>query len=537
MKLDYTLKGFFTLHAAHGEIDPWEVVGTHGLDYSVTASSSRGEHVLFTSEAYVAIPFFEYATPAAVAQLGDIHSRVAQSWADGTEAFPVPTDLELWAFQRGSVRYVLDCFNRGHGALVGDEPGLGKTEVALVTANAIGATRTLIVCPASIRQQWAARARLWSTIPRPICSVITSSRLGFPPSTTHNFTIISYDLIRNKAIRARLLAEEYDLLILDEAHYAKSGDSGRSLAIFGPEGIATRAKHTLALSGTPDPNRPAELFTLTKALCWDAIDWMTQHAFEQRFNQKQLDLTADGRPYVRQVVGRLPELRSRLRGNFMVRHLKRDVMTQLKLPVYDLVRVEETASVKAALKAEGMLGIDPETLKGADSVQFDGAISTVRKEMGIAMAPQVADYAAMCLDGGEEKLVLFGWHIEVLDIYEAKLAKYGVVRVDGRTSSAQKTARIQQFINDPNTRGIIGNALSLGTGTDGLQHAASHCLIGEPDWVPGNNQQMADRLDRGGQKGTVQVDIFVAPGSLTEKVLSVALRKLANITASLDGGK
>lgn len=220
----------------------------------------------------------------------------------------------------------------------------------------------------------------------------------------------------------------------------------------------------------------------------------------------------------------------------MVRHLKRDVMHDLKLPVYDLVRVDETKAVKAALEVEGMLGIDPETLKHADHVEFDGAVSTARKMMGVAMAPQVADYAAMCLDGGDEKIVLFGWHIEALDIYEKALAKFGVVRVDGKTSSAGKTRAVDSFIKDPAVRVIVGNVLTLGTGTDGLQHVADHCLIGEADWVPGNNQQMADRLDRGGQKNKVRVDIFVAPNSLAEKILLIALRKLTTITSTLDGG-
>jgi SWI/SNF-related matrix-associated actin-dependent regulator 1 of chromatin subfamily A len=534
MKLDFTSKGFFTLHAAHNEVDPWDIVGTHGLTYSRPSSLLSKEHVLFTKEPYAAVAFFDHAIPAARAQLAGIQQRIEASWANSGEVFPTPNGLELWPFQAGSVAYTLDCFNRGHGALVGDEPGLGKTEIAITTANAIGATRVLVICPASIRQQWADRIRLWSTIPRPLVGIVTTSRRGIPPSSTHHFTIVSYDLCRNKPILAALLTQRYDLLILDEGHYCKSGGSGRSQAIFGDKGIASRARHVIALTGTPLPNRPTELFTLTKALCWDAIDWQTEHAFQQCYNQRKTDVTPDGRPYVQDVQLRSPELRARLRSNFMVRHLKRDVMTQLKLPVYDLVRVEETSSVKAALRAEGLLGIDPETLKTGDNVQFDGAVSTVRKEMGIAMAPQVADYAAMLFDGGEDKLVLFGWHIEVLDIYEQKLAKFGVVRVDGKSTNNQKDRAVKQFIADPDTRLIIGNTLTLGTGVDGLQHVASHVLIGEPDWVPGNTQQCIDRLDRGGQQRTVQADIFVAPESIAEKVLLTALRKLATITSTLD---
>jgi SNF2 family DNA or RNA helicase len=59
-------------------------------------------------------------------------------------------------------------------------------------------------------------------------------------------------------------------------------------------------------------------------------------------------------------------------------------------------------------------------------------------------------------------------------------------------------------------------------------------LILEPDPVPGTNQQCFDRLDRGGQNRTVQGELFVAPGSILEKILGIALRKLQTTDKALD---
>jgi SNF2 family DNA or RNA helicase len=212
----------------------------------------------------------------------------------------------------------------------------------------------------------------------------------------------------------------------------------------------------------------------------------------------------------------------------MTRHLKREVMTQLKYPIYDLVRVDETTAIKAALQAESLLGIDPDILTGADATIL-GHVAEARRLMGEAMAPQVAGYARAVLDGGVEKLVIFYWHVSVGNILEHALGNYGLVRVDGRTSASAKEAAVSRFRHDPGCRVIIGNTLALGVGTDGLQHAAAYAIIGEPDWVPANNQQPIDRLDRGGQTRTVQADIMVAPGSIAVKVLASALRKL-NVT-------
>lgn len=217
----------------------------------------------------------------------------------------------------------------------------------------------------------------------------------------------------------------------------------------------------------------------------------------------------------------------------MTRHLKRDVMPQLKLPVYDLIQLEETGAVKQALAAESLLDINPDNLEGADATAL-GHIATVRLMMGLALAPQVADYVDMLIDGGEEKIVLFAWHKEVLNILETRLQKHGVLRIDGSTPTAKRAHFVELFQVDQRYQIMLGNILAMGVGVDGLQHASNHALIAEPDWVPGNNIQAFDRLDRGGQQRTVQGDIFVAPNSFAEKILASALRKMQTIHKTLD---
>ena len=208
-------------------------------------------------------------------------------------------------------------------------------------------------------------------------------------------------------------------------------------------------------------------------------------------------------------------------------------MTQLKMPEYDLIEIDETEAVKQAIKAESLLHIDPDMIE-SDVDLFGGQIATVRRMMGVAMAPQVADYVDMLFEHGEEKLVVFAWHIEVLDILEKMLHEHGLIRIDGSTGATAKDRLIQRFVHDPHIKLAIGNILSLGTGTDGLQLVCNHGLIAEADWVPGNNIQAFDRLDRGGQSREVQGDIFVAPNSIAAKILTSALRKNQTIHRALD---
>ncbi|MGH7743728.1 MAG: SNF2-related protein [Candidatus Dormibacteria bacterium] len=540
MQLDYWPETeAFTLNVTRGEADVSALMKEHGLDFSIPLSNSK-EAVLFTREPYAAATFADVATARAQRELAPITCAMASSWSEATSLhLDMPPDQELAGFQGANVEYAL---GRKH-TLLGDQPGLGKTPSAIVFSNEIRAKRNLVICPANIRLQWAKRIREWTTLqwPYTIYPILRGTH-GVHP--TANWTLISYELARSEGIGKALARQHYDLLVLDECHYLKTYDSQRTRAIFGGGDdprlfppLAQQAERILALSGTPLPNRPREAYTIARALCFDSIDWLSEERFRERFNpsytgEKVDPETGKTKFFVDERSGRLGELQNRMRANFMVRHLKRDVLKQLKLPYYDIVDMEETGPVKQALKAESLLGLDPENLDEADF--FGGNIAAARKMMGVALAPQVADYCAMLLDGGEEKIVVFAWHIEVLNILQHELEKYGVLRIDGSTSAKRKFDTVEVFVRDRKKRVMIGNLLSLGTGTDGLQAVCQHAVFAEPDWVAGNNEQAVDRLDRMGQSGTVLADFCVAPGSIAATVLARALEKRKVTHLALD---
>lgn len=532
------------------------LIREHGFDFSLPAST-KDTACLFTKESYAAASFAKYATPGATAQIKDILHEVEASYATGSDAhIRCPMDRELWLFQKAGVEYAM----RRNNTLIGDQPGLGKTEQAICIANEMRAKRVLVICPAAVRRNvWLKRIPMWTTMPWPYhIYVIEHGHHGVSPVA--QWTIVSYDLARTEAIGRAISRGKYDLVIMDEIHYCKSIDAGRTQALFGDHtGMFRKAikdenkKITgytdlftpitkscgmmLGLSGTIMPNRPREAYVVAHNFCPDSIDWMSERAFGERYNPTAMvtGFRKDGTEYAynREEVGRAGELQNRMRANFMVRRLKRDVMIQLKMPVYDVISVEETRAVKLALEAESLLGIDVDTLESGD-IKTLGIWAIVRQQLGIAIAPQVADYASMLIDGGEEKLLIGAWHHRVLDILEERLRRLGVVRIDGRTSPKRRDELLETFRTDPRCKVLLGNTMSIGTGVDGLQEVCCHALLAEPDPVPGNNQQFVDRVDRGGQTRTVQADLFVAPRSLLEKILTSALRKAHNTHKAMD---
>lgn len=512
-----------------------------GLTLSTKVRGPGGEKVWFPANyekkpvfnPYAVMPFYGEADDAARDKLTSLISDYEASWAkDCDEDYPVPPGLKYMPFQRAGIKYVL---SKQH-CLIGDEPGLGKTIQAIGVANAMEATRVLVVCPANIRPGWQREVRRWSTIPRTSTYPIMKSADGVSP--VHNYVITSYDLVRREGIHEALNDYEWDLIILDEGHYLKSREAQRTRAIFGGGragvGMSPLVKKTgkvLVLTGTPLPNRPRECYTLARALNWESIEWASQESFMYRYNPSGYTSTG----HLLEKKGRLSELRARLRCNFMVRRLKEDVLEDLPDKRYELTYVEPNGAIREVLAREKLIDFDPGSLINPD-FSIDGAIATVRREMGDAMVPRVVEHMRYLLDIVEvPKVVMFAHHRSVMAALAEMLGSYGVRVVQGGMGAYAKQNSIDDFIENPKLRVFLGQ-LDTMIGVDGLQHASSHVVFAEPAWNPGLNEQCVDRTHRIGQHGNVLAQFLLAEGSFNEKVLKGVLLKSQDIHETLDGG-
>jgi SNF2 family DNA or RNA helicase len=505
-----------------------------GLTFS-TSGSSREQAVLFSTNPY------SVADIPGCAELAPYKAEIDLSRAlDGKGTRRLPPGKELWPYQKATLDYLLA---RG-GGIDADQPGLGKTPTAIAYCNEVEAVRILVVVPASVRIQWGERIREWSTIPNLRCSVMLKVKDGIHP--TAHYQIISYEAARNPAIIKAISKTPWDVLICDEAHKMKNMDALTTRAVLGNtrgeyqhgehkmKAIAHHCKHQLALTGTLLLNRPSECYVLLRHFDHEAIDFLTEDGFKERYNRQADMKTIEGKRFKLESTSLELELQNRLRVNVMARHEKIDVLPWMKPPRFSIVKCEENSAVKSALDAEGMLGLSIEDIQTTKTFDIIGHIAEARRLMGIALAPQIIEYATDFLEGSEEKLVIFGWHIDVLSMFEEGLSQFGTVRVDGGKSPNARQKAVDDFIGLAHKRVFIGNIQSAGTGLDGLQKVCSRCYLAEPDWVPAQNEQAVARLDRIGQKDLVNAEIFVAPGSLSEKILVRALEKMNVIHRVLD---
>jgi SWI/SNF-related matrix-associated actin-dependent regulator 1 of chromatin subfamily A len=535
MNVEVNGKNFILRVPAAQKQEVANLMAYRGLTFS-TSASSRQDAVLWGTNPYALADLAE-----GVPELAAYKTQIDLSRAlNGKGTRKLPPGKELWDYQKATLDYLL----ARKGGIDADQPGLGKTPTSIAYCNEREATRVLVIVPASVRIQWGERIREWSTIPNVKVSVMLKVKDGIHP--TANYQVISYDAARNPAIMRAIAQSEWDVLICDEAHKMKNIDAITTRAILGNSkgefnhggvivpAIAKYCREHVALTGTLLLNRPSECYVLFRHFDWEAIDFLSEDAFKERYNRQAKMRTIEGKHFTLESTSLENELQNRLRVNIMARHEKKDVLTLMKPPRYSIVTCEENGDVRGALAVEGLLGLSIDEIQTTKDFEILGHIAEARRLMGLALAPQIIDYAIDFLEGTEEKLTIFAWHIGVLDLFEESLARFGTARVDGRKTATARQKAVDDFIGNAKTRVFIGNIQAAGTGLDGLQTVCSRCYLAEPDWVPANNEQAVSRLDRIGQPNDVNAEIFVAPGSISEKILVKALEKLNVIHRVLD---
>jgi len=407
--------------------------------------------------------------------------------------------------------------------LLADDPGLGKTAQAIIAAAKVGARKRLVLCPASVVENWRREIK----------------RFDWKGHDEHLWRVESYDMARGRNFEI-LLRTGYDLVICDEAHMLKTRNTKRTQAVFGEKcdgvgGLIEKAEYVFLLTGTPMPGNPSELWPMLRAVMPDAIKGLktgkpvAYWPFAMRYckmerNYLGHDVITGGK--------NLPELRERMRP-FVLRRKKADVLKDLPPIRFDVLPLTGKITIPPDMAAEVS-----EQMRAVQRALDDGGIdalkaiaphvATLRRLTGAAKVAPVVEWVRDQLDGGMEKIVLFAQHREVVWNLSLALTKQTrVALVDGGTTDRQ--AQVDKFQNAPDCRVFVGQIQAAGTGI--TLTAASDLVFVESDWTPSNNEQAAMRIHRIGQKNACTVRFATIAGSIDEQIQKACARKLEDIRA------
>lgn len=272
------------------------------------------EAVQWVQEEFDALWNSPYYVPLAEAVIQDIDRlagrRVLPSvpvWEEetgsGGSLNPAPAIIEtpvyrqevgLWAHQKFFVKTIFDAHRGPQGKaryVLADQVGLGKTLQLAMAAQLIALTGSrpiLIICPKTLLWQWLGEMRDMLAMPAAVWDGrrwideqgVEYAALG-PEGIRkcpRRVGIVSSGLIKRRSAAADyLLKQQYDCVILDEAHHARRRNLGENRDHETPEpnnllrfmyDIAEKTRSLLLATATPVQLRPVE--------AWDLLDVLSR---------------------------------------------------------------------------------------------------------------------------------------------------------------------------------------------------------------------------------------------------------------------
>ncbi len=445
-------------------------------------------------------------------------------------------------------------FMRGR-ALLADEVGLGKTiEAGMVLKELVRrslASKILILCPIQLRGQW--QAELFQKFNE--IFLILDRDIETPLAWFSDHLIVSYSSIVDPFHREVLLSQDYDLVILDEAHNLNLAENSEILKVI----KNLQKKYFLLLSATPMHNSLDELYNIITLLRPGHFDDFGK--FREEFVDPETS-----RPR--------PESIERLRQSLhevMIRHSREQVRKEYHFPernaqTWPLILNGEARAFyerfREFYKREVSDISNPKVLEVLNSIverlcsskrafgdsisklkfdkyiqrQFKGKNFLVELEAFIIrypnslITPKLGKLAELLNDGNmrRERILVFSQYQETASFIHLHLQKeYPELRercklYDEGSSPAERDKIIEQFQKKNNA--IL---ICPGEASEGLNLQICSFMINfDLPWDPMKLEQRIGRIQRIGGKHKITIINLILSDTIESEILNILQEKI-----------
>jgi hypothetical protein len=413
------------------------------------------------------------------------------------------------------------------GGCLADDMGLGKTVQVLALLEERRQLRggnrseepispSLVVMPRSLVFNWRQEAARFTPELRVLEHTGGERIRGHEHFDDYDAVFTTYGTLRRDAPFFK--EKMFDYVILDEAQAIKNATTESAKAA-----RLLRARHRLALSGTPIENHIGELWSLFEFLnpgmLGSASVFRMGKGSASIGDEKQRIILAQAlRPFIlrrtkSQVARDLPEKVEQI----LFCHLK-----AAQRALYDELRDHYRSTLLDRIERDGIekskIHILEALLRLRQAAIHPGLIDRTRVNDPSAKMDMLMPQLTEVLEEGHKALV-FSQFTSMLGILRKRLDEENIryEYLDGQTQDRQTP--VEQFQNNPESKLFL---ISLRAGGLGLNlTAAEYVYLLDPWWNPAVEAQAIDRTHRIGQTQSVFAYRLIAKDTVEEKVLAL----------------
>jgi superfamily II DNA or RNA helicase len=438
-------------------------------------------------------------------------------------AVPSTLRADLRPYQVEGFHFLSYLVENGFGGVLADDMGLGKTVqtlawIAWLRARAtqpgpggIVPTRVLIVCPKSVAPNWKAESQRF--LPELRLAVWAGQPEAEFAETLGKVDALVLNYAQMRVLEESLGRQEWLAVILDEAQAIKNPDSQTAKVA-----RALKARHRVALTGTPIENRLLDLWSIF-AFAMPGV--LGIRAKFQRHFAKMGDALARQRLATRV----RPFLLRRTKGQVaqdLPPRIEEDVICELEGVQRDLYRAEykkARAMLLGAATAEKFNDLKFHFLSSLTRLRqiccHPALVDAAQRTQPSSKVEALVDLLEPLIEEGH-KVLVFSQFATMLDLLQQEIhaRAWTDFLLTGQTED--RGPLVDAFNAHPGAAVFL---ISLKAGGFGLNlTSASYVVLFDPWWNPAVEAQAIDRTHRIGQVQTVIAYRLIVKGSIEEKI-------------------
>ena len=443
-----------------------------------------------------------------------LHQAVFTRWLETAAPAGHPFH-QLYPYQKLGVWWLQQAMLR---AIVGDEMGVGKTPQVLMALELDPAVRrAVVVVPAAVLLNWQREAARWA--PSFTTQLCTSRWKPSVRPPDRLLLLVSWGLAYRVMDK---LGSGWDAVAVDEAHRMMHRNSLRSQAVVG---LCHGSTRRMLATGTYLRSDHHELWTLLHAIA--PLHWPRWLDYAEQFCAPKNVNTKNG--VVRKYMGssRSQELLLTTMP-WIMRRTRAEVLPHI--PPKQRQVLHQQAPSKLARRTLDLYQKLRDT--PADEYADSGVLTEINElwqETGLAKVDAAVDWIMDAVRQGEP-VVVFVYHRAV---HAGITAALDNVEIAHRSVTGAMTPKVK----DASVRAFMAGKVDVLFGSDAAKEGitltrAAFSLHVERWWVPADEEQAEDRLNRPGQTRATTAVYLHMPKTLDDHMERVSKRKRAIVGAA-----